>query len=123
MKKTKILSAVILATLFSFYLTACHPDTSARKPDDIKIVQEDDKTHFLRFRENNAEVLRIVVLENETYNDLLPYFPTLDQEEGWIKWWDGDYTYTDYSIDHQFEVYNSSMQLIDICAYRRKVSL
>lgn len=97
--------------------------------DDHRIVDKDDEDdkkgkgkeiHYLRFLENNNVILSIVVLENETYEDLLPYFPTLTEEEGYIKYWDGDYTYTDYTHENQFQVYNADDTVIDIYAYMIK---
>lgn len=122
MKKTKFISALALASLLSFGLSSCNSsDGSSQKSDDINIVESDNETHFLRFMENNAEIARLVVLENETYNDLLPYFPTLTEEPGYIKYWDGDYTYTDYSMDNPFKIYDSSTLVIDIYAYMKKM--
>ena len=75
MKKTKIISALLFASLLSFGLSACGSSNDSNpKSDDINIVETDGETHFLRFMENNAEIMNLVVLENETYNDLLPYF-------------------------------------------------
>ena len=121
MKKTKIISALALASLISFGVSSCNSSGgSSQKSDDISIVESDNETHFLRFMENNAEIARLVVLENETYNDLLPYFPTLTEEPGYVKYWDGDYTFTDYSFTNQFKVYDSSTLVIDIYAYMKK---
>ena len=108
---------------FMFGLVAFGSDTdSGGKKDDIEIVQKDEEVHYLKFMENNAEVLRIVVLKNETYEDLLPYFPTLTEEEGYIKYWDGDYIYTSYSHDNQFQVYKSDVSIIEIYAYMKKIN-
>ena len=121
MKKTKFISALALASFLSFGVSSCNSSGgSSQKSDDINIVESNNETHFLRFMENNAEIARLVVLENETYNDLLPYFPTLDEEPGYIKYWDGNYTYTDYSMENQFKIYDSSTFVIDIYAYMKK---
>ncbi len=121
MKKTNFIPTLLLATLLSFGVSACGSnDSPIQESNDIHIIEKDDETHFLRFMENNAEILRMVVLENETYDELLPYFPTLTEEPGYIKYWDGDYTYTDYSFENQFNVYSSSTMSIDIYAYMKK---
>lgn len=123
MKKYKLIPALLLlASILSFGTSSCKSeDISSPKSEDINIVEKDNETHFLRFMENNAEIMRLVVLENETYSDLQPYFPTLTQEEEWIKYWDGDYTYTDYSAENQFKVYDASNLIIDIYSYMKKI--
>lgn len=121
MKKVEFVFASVLALSLSFGVSSCNSsDDSSQKTDDIGIIENDNETHFLRFMENNAEIMRLVVLENETYNDLMPYFPTLTEEPGYIKYWDGDYVYTDYSIDNQFKIYDSSTLVVDIYAYMKK---
>ena len=122
MKKLKNIALFSLMFCFMFGLVACGSNTDSGKSDDIEIVQKDEETHYLKFMENNAEVLRIVVLKNETYEDLLPYFPTLTEEEGYIKYWDGDYIYTSYSHDNQFQVYKSDVSIIEIYAYMKKIN-
>ncbi len=123
MKKLRNKALFSLMFCFMFGLAACGSnDVSSEKSDDIEIVQNDEETHYLKFMENNAEVLRIVVLENETYEDLLPYFPTLTEEEGYIKYWDGDYTYTSYSHENQFQVYKLDDSIIEIYAYMKKAN-
>ena len=123
MKKLRNIALFSLMFCFMFGLVACGTDTdSGEKKDDIEIVQKDEEVHYLKFMENNAEVLRIVVLKNETYEDLLPYFPTLTEEEGYIKYWDGDYVYTSYSHDNQFQVYKSDVSIIEIYAYMKKIN-
>ncbi len=122
MKKIKFIPVLVLVSFLSFGISSCKSEeNSTPKSDDINIVEKDNDTHFLRFMENNAEIMRLVVLEKETYSDLQPYFPTLTQEDGWIKYWDGDYTYTDYSVDNQFKVYDSSNLIIDIYSYTKKI--
>ena len=123
MKKLKNIALFSLMFCITFGLVACESDTdSGGKKDDIEIVQKDEEVHYLKFMENNAEVLRIVVLKNETYEDLLPYFPTLTEEEGYIKYWDGDYIYTSYTHDNQFQVYKSDIPIIEIYAYMKKIN-
>ena len=122
MKKLRNIALFSLMFCITFGLVACGSDTDSGKNDDIEIVQKDEETHYLKFMENNAEVLRIVVLKNETYEDLLPYFPTLTEEEGYIKYWDGDYIYTSYTHDNQFQVYKSDIPIIEIYAYMKKIN-
>ena len=122
MRKYKFIPTLLLASMLSFGISSCKSeDSSSPKSEDINIVEKDNETHFLRFMENNAEIMRLVVLKDETYSDLQPYFPTLTQEEGWIKYWDGDYTYTDYSAENQFKVYDTSNLIIDIYSYMKKI--
>lgn len=99
-------------------LTSC--GNSDKKTNTVEIKNNVSDTHYLKFIENNSEVLRLVVLEGETYEDLLPYFPTLTEEPGFIKYWDGDYTYTSYSHENQFKVWSSSDLVVDIYAYSKK---
>lgn len=123
MKKLKNFAFIYIMFCFMFGLVSCKSNTdSSEKNDDIEIVQKDEETHYLKFMENNVEVLRIVVLENETYEDLLPYFPTLTEEEGYIKYWDGDYKYTSYTHDNQFQVYKSDDSIVEIYAYIMKAN-
>ena len=123
MKKIRIIALFSLVFCFIFCLTACsEPEKPIDKSEDIEIIPNETETHYLRFMENNAEILRIVVLENETYEDLLPYFPTLTEEEGYIKYWDGDYTYTNYTHENQFQVYKENDAVIEIYAYTKKLN-
>lgn len=122
MKMFKTLTILSLAFCSAFALSACGGTENTEKTEDVEINQNDSGTHYLKFMENNAEVLRMVVLENETYDDLLPYFPTLTEEPGYIKYWDGDYTYTNYSKDNQFKVYDVNDLIIEIYAYSKKAN-
>lgn len=122
MKTFKTLTILSLAFCSAFALSACGGTENTEKTEDVEINQNDSGTHYLKFMENNAEVLRMVILENETYDDLLPYFPTLTEEPGYIKYWDGDYTYTDYSKDNQFKVYDVNDLIIEIYAYSKKAN-
>ena len=90
--------------------------------NSVTIKTNLDSTHYLKFFESNTEILRLVVLEGETYEDLLPYFPTLTEEPGYIKYWDGDYTYTAYSHENQFKVWDAENLQISIYAYAIRVS-
>lgn len=117
-KKTFLLTAIALFVP-AMFVGGC---SCSGSKESVTIENDLKDTHYLKFIENNSEVLRLVVLEGETYDDLLPYFPTLTQEEGYIKYWDGDYTYTDYSKENQFKVWDSSDLIIDIYAYSRKIS-
>lgn len=122
MKKIKGITLFSLLLCFILCLTACGEEKEPiKEKEEIEIIQNDEKTHYLKFMENNAEVLRIVVLENETYEDLLPYFPTLTEEDGFIKYWDGDYTYTSYTHENQFKVYNKDDSVIEVYAYMKKI--
>lgn len=122
MKKIKGITLFSLLLCFILCLTACGEEKEPiKEKEEIEIIQNDEKTHYLKFMENNAEVLRIVVLENETYEDLLPYFPTLTEEDGFIKYWDGDYTYTSYTHENQFKVYNKDDAVIEVYAYMKKI--
>lgn len=123
MKKIKLFKNISLVFCSMFILIACGKnDVSLENEKDIEIVLNDSDTHYIKFMENNAEVLRIVVLEGETYEDLKPYFPTLTAEEGYIKYWDGDYKYTEYTVENQFSVWSSSNYIIEIYSYIRKIS-
>lgn len=121
MKKSKLFSALLLTTFIPFGLFACKKnDDQSPKSEDITIKTEEDGIHFLRFKENDAEIMKMVVLEGETYDDLYPYFPILTEDDNFIKYWDGDYNYTDYSKDNQYKVYDPSNSTIDINAIFRK---
>ena len=123
MKKFRLFTFIFLIFCSVFALASCGGNnTPEDKSEDVEIVKNDTDTHYLKFMENNAEVLRLVVLENETYEDLLPYFPTLTVEEGFIKYWDGDYKYTSYTSDNQFVVYSSTDLVIEIYSYMKKAS-
>lgn len=122
MRKFRFISLLLMFCCV-FGLASCGGNnTPSDKSEDVEIVQNDTDTHYLKFMENNAEVLRIVVLKNETYEDLLPYFPTLTQEEGYIKYWDGDYKYTSYTSENQFVVYSSTDLVIEIYSYMKKAN-
>ena len=118
MKKIKIIGLLFMMLCFMLCLISC--GNTDDKSKDIEIIKEDKKTHYIKFIENQVEVLRIVVLENETYEDLLPYFPTLTEEDGYIKYWDGDYSYTTYDHNNQFQVYNDDIAIIEIYSYKIK---
>ena len=119
MKTNKLLSLGMVFACFSALLTGCSDGGNTSSTIDIKNDVSD--LHYLKFVENNSEILRLVVLEGETYEDLLPYFPTLTEEAGYIKYWDGDYTYTSYSHENQFKVWDSSDLVIDVYSYSRKI--
>ena len=119
MKKFKIIALLSFSFCLVFQLTGCGDE---EKSEDIAIEQSKQSTHYLRFMENNNEILRMVVLKGETYDDLLPYFPTLTDEPGYIKYWDGDYTYTNYSLENQFKVYDDKDLVIEIYAYSKKAN-
>lgn len=121
MKKIKLIIYSLTCLSFISFLIGCEKNVNSSKSDNIEIVKNDSDTHYLRFMENNAEILRLVVLENETYEDLLPYFPTLTQESGYIKFWDGDYTFTSYSKENQFQIYSSTNLIVDIYSYIMKI--
>lgn len=110
---------IALFSLFILILTGC--TDSSTDANDVSIELEADKTHYLKFIENNVEILRIVVIEGETYEDLLPFFPTLSNEEGYIKYWDGDYEHTQYSKDNQFSVYSEDQLVIEIYSQLKKI--
>lgn len=119
MKKMKNIAIFSLMLCSMFSLAGCND--SKQSLEDIQINQNDSETHYLKFMENNAEILRLVVLKDETYDDLLPYFPTLTEEPGYIKYWDGDYMYTDYSKENQFKIYDDKDFIIEIYAYAKKI--
>lgn len=119
MKKFNTLLLTIAVLGIPGFLTSCGKEEGPTETVEIK--NDISNTHYLKFIENNSEVLRLVVIEGETYEDLLPYFPTLTQEPGYVKYWDGDYNYTNYSHDNQFKVWDSSDLIIDIYAYSRKI--
>lgn len=121
MKNNKNLLFLTLALFSTFALGSCGGKTDKTFDSDIEIKQDEPSTHYLKFMENNAEVLRMVVLENETYEDLFPYFPTLTEEPGYIKYWDGDYRYTSYSKDNQFKVYDADDLIVEIYAYSKRI--
>lgn len=118
MKKVRLISALSMLFCSTVALFSCNK----ANPKDIEFVRNYSKTHYLSFQENNVEFLSLVVLKGETYDDLLPYFPTLTAEPGFVKYWDGDYNYTDYSKDNQFKVYDEKDLIIEIYAYSKKVS-
>ena len=124
MKVFKKIIAVLFALCMSFGAVACDDkgDNSNNSASDIENIQKNEETHYLKFIENGVEILRIVVIKGETYEDLLPYFPTLTQEEGFIKYWDGDYRYTDYTSDNQFKVYDENDLEIEINSYAEKAN-
>lgn len=121
--RTIKLFTVLLSAFCLFGMNSCADDEQySENNQEIEIVKSEEDIHYLKFIENNVEILRIVVLENETYEDIRPFFPTLTEEEGYIKYWDGDYEYTDYSIDNQFVVYSQTNFIIEIYAYMKKIS-
>jgi len=121
MKKINKLLMMALTSCCLFSMTSCGDDGEAVDKDlEVEIVKDDAETHYLKFIEGSTEILRIVVLEGETYSDLCPYFPTLDEEEGFIKYWDGDFNYTDYSLENQFTVYSETNLIIDIYSYLQR---
>ena len=120
MKKNRIIT-LLLTFCCIFGFVACG-ENDVEQNEDIEIAEKDSNTHYLRFMENNAEILRLVVLKDETYEDLLPYFPTLTQEKGYIKYWDGDYNYTSYTRENQFVVYKSDDKIIEIYSYMKKIN-
>ena len=122
MKIFKTFTILSLAFCSAVGLSACGGTENTEKAEDIEINKNDTGTHYLKFMENNAEVLRMVVLENETYDDLLPYFPTLTEEPGCIKYWSGDYTYTNYSKENQFKVYDVNDLIIEIYSYVKEAN-
>ena len=71
----KIKSYISLAFILfiSGALVGCNNETvdTGEKSEDIQVEDKDSETHYLKFIENNAEILRIVVLENETYEDYI----------------------------------------------------
>ena len=116
LNKLFLLSALMMCAPVA--LTGCGED--AGPTNVVEIKNNVDGVHYLKFIENNSEILKLVVLDGETYEDLLPYFPTLTAESGFIKYWDGDYTYTSYSHDNQFTVWDPARLTIDIYAYSRR---
>lgn len=122
MKMFKTFTILSLAFCSAVGLSACGGTENAEKAEDIEINKEDSVTHYLKFIEQGAEILRMVVLENETYDDLLPYFPILTEVPGYIKYWEGDYTYTNYSKDNQFKVYDVDDLIIEIYDHIKKAN-
>ena len=119
MKTSKLLILGATFICLPTLLTGC--EDNSKKTDSIEIKNDVSDTHYLKFIENNSEVLRLVVLEGETYEDLLPYFPTLSEEPDYVKYWDGDYTYTSYSHENQFKVWDSNDLIIDLYSYSKKI--
>ena len=73
MKVFKKIIAVLFALCMSFGAVACEGDNSNNSASDIENIQKEEETHYLKFIENGVEILRIVVIKGETYEDLLPY--------------------------------------------------
>lgn len=130
-KRILIIFAIICCCLFS--LTACKSCFGDKSPNDtdkdkdIEVIVPDDnpkkdETHYLKFIEDNVEILSIVVLKGDTYESLKPYFPILNEREGYVKYWDGDYQYTEYSPKKQFVVWSDTEKVIEIYSYTRKAS-
>ena len=88
--------------------------------DTVEIKNDVTGKHYLKFVEDGSEVMRLLVLQGETYNDLMPYFPTLTEKPGFIRWWEGDYRYTDYSEDNQLKVWDDNNLVITINSYERR---
>ena len=90
--------------------------------NDVTIDNDEDDVHYLVFFENDAEILRLAVRKGETYENLRPFFPTLDKKDGYVCWWDGDYTYTSYTKENQFKVYDEENMIIEIHSFSKKVN-
>lgn len=116
MKKKNLLLLGAIITCVPALLSGCE-----KSKNTVEIKNDIEKTHYLKFIENNSEILRMVVLKTDTYETLLPYFPTLTEEEGYIKYWDGNYQYTTYTHENQFKVYDEDDLIIDIYAYSKKI--
>ena len=97
-------------------------NTDLSEDNEVSIDDDEDDLHYLVFIENDAEILRLAVRKDETYENLLPFFPTLDKKDGYICWWDGDYTYTKYTKDNQFKVYDKDVDIIEIHSFSKKVN-
>ena len=118
----------LLLIIFVLSLTSCGDNTTSYSQNSNDITPVDPKddakansTHYLKFIENGSEVLSLVVLENETYEDLLPYFPTLNNQNGYLTYWDGDYSHTSYTKEDPFKVYDSNNLIIEIYSYSEKI--
>lgn len=132
MNKKRILTIFALICCCLFSLTACKcskdkiPDDNDKDKDIEIIVPDDnpkkDETHYLKFIDDGVEILKIVVLKSDTYESLKPYFPTLNEKEGYIRHWDGDYRYTKYTPENPFVIWSDTEKVIVIYSYTRKAS-
>lgn len=59
---------------------------------------------------DGKEVARMLVVSTDMYEDLEPYFPTIEEKDGYICYWD----------DNVVEVYSPSQKEIRIVAYYAK---
>lgn len=118
MKVIKILSVVFLLLFSVLLFTGCEKTPETK--EDIKIVK-DEEAHYLDFYEDGQFLLSLVVNEGETYDSLRPFFPTLTQKEGFIKYWDGDYEHTEYTKANPFVVWKKDVKTITINSILKKV--
>ena len=96
-------------------LVGCTPSVGP----GIEISPDDENAHYLVFEEDGVEILRLVVLEGETYADLYPYFPTLREEEGYVKFWQGDPKYDLSCVTNPLEVYNEENNIIVLRSFKK----
>lgn len=109
MKTKRIFALILLLCILTMTFVACK--------SSVKIDDKKTGTHYLVFIVDDTEILKMVVLKGETYEDLCPYFPTVPHKEGYIGYWDGDYNYTEYSSDNQFVVWDSKEKEIVIYSH------
>ena len=83
MKTKRIVALLLLILCCAAILVAC--GDKGAKP--IEVSQDDKSTHYLVFKQNGNEILRLVVLEGETYEDLRPFFPTLTEDDQYRCFW------------------------------------
>ena len=108
MKKFLIILLALVACVFCF--TGCfgekkEPDAT---PDDEIVT--DTNAHYLIFVQEGAELEKMLVLPTDTYASLLPYFPLINEKEGYTASW-----------EVISEVYSATLNEIYINAYYTKL--
>ena len=102
MKKCILL---FMAVLSLFCLCSCTPDNGPVTSDPEYDIISDDEAHYLVFKIDEIEVAKILVVETDTYESLLPYFPTIPEKEGKESYWE------------TIEIYSEDQKVIYINAY------
>lgn len=120
MRKLCTFGLLSFALCSTFVTISCNNGESNESKVDVQINKNEKDTHYLKFIENNVELLSLVVIKEDTYDSLLPYFPTFTEVTGYVKYWDGDYNFTDYSKENQFKIYDDKNMIIEIYAYIKK---